>query len=127
MPGTALAMPSVLVIPKLARGVNVSVSVAELLAPVGTFPAAGAATVAVLTSDPVAVADTVPVTVNVTVPAIARLTLALMLPLPDAAGHVEPAEAAQVHVTDVSAAGNVSVTVAPVMMDGPAMLVATIV
>ncbi len=127
VPGTSLVTPSVLVTERSARGVRVSVSVAELLAPVGSLPPTGAATVAVLTSEPVAMAETVADTVNVAVPPIARFTLALMLPLPEGAGQLEPAEAAHVHVTPVSAAGNASVTVAPVTTDGPAMFVATIV
>ena len=119
MPGTSEAAPSVLVTDRSARGVSESVSVAVLLAPFGSLLPTGAATVAVFTSEPVAAGATVPVTVNVTVPATRRLTEALMLPLPEA-GQVEPAVAVHVHVTPVSVAGSVSVTVAPVITDGPA-------
>jgi hypothetical protein len=42
-----------------------------------------------------------------------------MLPDPEA-GQLDPAEAVQVHVAPVRLAGNVSVTVAPVIGDGPA-------
>src|SRR6478735_1766671 len=125
-PGTADAAESVFVIDRSPVGVSVSVSVAELLAGVGSVTEAGAATVAVFAKDPVAVAAIVPVTTNVVVPPGARVTVALRLPLPDAAGHVDPAEAAQVHVTPVTIAGTVSATVAPVAVDGPPF-VATIV
>ena len=119
MPGTSVAEPSVLVIDRSALGVNESVSVAVLLAPLVSPLPTGAAIVAVLTSEPVAAADTEPLTVKVAVPETRRLTLALMLPLPDA-GQLEPALAAHVHVTPVKAAGKVSATVAPVITDGPA-------
>ena len=87
---------------------------------------AGAATVAVLARVPVAVGAMVPLTVNVAVPPGARVTVALMLPLPEPRGHVAAGGAAQVHVTPVTIAGTVSVTVAPVAVDGPPF-VATIV
>ena len=119
MPGTSVNEPSVLVIERSALGVNESVSVAVLLAPLVSLLPAGAAIVAVLTSEPVAAAETAPLTVKVAVPETSRLTLALMLPLPDA-GQLEPALAAQVHVTPVKVAGKVSVTVAAVITDGPA-------
>jgi hypothetical protein len=109
-----------LVIERSARGVNVSVSVAVLLAPVGSLLPTGAVIVAEFTNEPVAVDKTVAFTVNVAVPARPRLTVALMLPLPDA-GHVEPAVAAHVHVTPVRVAGMVSATVAPVITEGPAL------
>jgi hypothetical protein len=119
VPGTSVADPSVLVIERSARGVNESVSVAELLAPLVSLLPTGAAMVAVLTSEPVAAAETEPLTVNVAVPETRRVAVALMLPLPEA-GQLEPALAAQVQVTPVKAAGKVSVTVAPVITDGPA-------
>jgi len=125
-PGIADVAESVLVIDSSPVGVSVSVSVAELLAEFGSVTGAGAATVAVFTSVPVAVAGRFPVTVNVVVPPGARVTVALRLPLPDAAGHVDPAEAEQVHATPVTVAGTVSATVAPVAVDGPPF-VATIV
>ena len=64
-PGTAVVTPSVFVIPRFACGVNVSVSVAELLAPFGSVVPPGAATVAVFTRVPVADAEIVADTVNV--------------------------------------------------------------
>lgn len=100
-------------------------SVEVLLAPVGSLLPAGAAIVAVLISDPVAADEIVPVTVNVAVPEMPRLTAAAMLPLPDA-GQLDPAVAEHVQLVPVRVAGNVSVTVAPVITDGPAF-VATIV
>ena len=93
-------------------------SVAELLAGVGSVTPPGAAIAAVLTRFPVAEALIVPVTVNVAVPPTGRSTEALMLPLP-LAGQVAPPLAEQVQVTPESAAGIVSVTVAAVTADGP--------
>ena len=97
-----------------------SVSVDELLPGVGSVLPPGSAMLAVLASDPVALAEIVPVTVNVAVPPLNRVTDALMEPAPDA-GHDEPADAVHVHVTPLSAAGIVSVTVAAVIVDGPAL------
>src|SRR2546425_100546 len=94
-----------------------------LLFSAGTFTPAGAVTVATLVIVPVPV--TVAAAVNVAVPPARRSTAALRLPLP-LAGQLEPAEAAHVHVTPLSWAGKLSVTVAPVTALGPA-LVATIV
>ena len=119
-PGVADATPSVLVIARSPVGVNVSVSVAELLAAVGSVTETGTATDAVFAKVPVAVVAMVDVNVNVAVPPGARVTDALMLPLPDA-GQVEPADAAHVHVVPDKIAGTVSVTVAPVTVDGPAL------
>ncbi len=48
-----------------------------------------------------------------------------MLPAPDAA-QVAPPVPAQLHVAPVSWAGSVSVTVAPVTADGPALLATTV-
>ncbi len=81
--------------------------------------------VVVLTSVPVAPADTLAVTVNVAVAPAGRLTRTLTLPDPEA-GQVPPPAPTQVHVAPRIAAGNVSVTVAPIASLGPALL-ATIV
>ena len=54
LPGTAVVTPSEFVMPRLAFGASVSVSVALLLPGVGSVTPAGADTVAVLASDPVA-------------------------------------------------------------------------
>ena len=113
-------MPSVLVIDRSPVGVKVSVSVAVLLAGVGSVTEAGAAMVAVLATVPVAPAEIVPVSVNVAVPPGIRLTLALMLPLPEA-GQLEPTLAVHVHVAPAMLAGTVSATVAAVTDEGPAL------
>src|ERR1700687_2522359 len=106
-----------------ATAVMVSVSVALLLAGVGSVTPAGAAMVAVLLMVPLAPPATVALTVKVAVPPLSRLTEAAMLPLP-LAGQLEPAEAAQVQAPKVRFAGAVSVTVAAVTALGP-LLVAT--
>src|SRR5262245_37388709 len=62
-PGTAVVTPSVFVIARSACGVSVSVSVAELLAGVGSVTPAGAATVAVFDRVPVVAALIVALTV----------------------------------------------------------------
>jgi len=120
LPGTADVIPSVFVIDRLELGFRVSVSVAELLAPFESLLPAGAVIVTVLASDVVAVEEIVAVTVNVAVPDTASVTAALMLPLPDDAGQVEPLVAEHVHVAPVSVPGKVSATVAAVINDGPA-------
>ena len=109
-----------MVIETSARRVMVVVSVAVLLAAVGSVAPPGNATVAVFDNVPVAVEATVAVTVNVTVPAASTFTDAEMLPLPDA-GQLDPADAAHVHVAPARPAGKLSVTVAPVIADGPAL------
>jgi len=108
-----------LVIDTSARRVIVVVSVAELFAGVGSVDPTGKATVAVFDNVPVAVESTVALTVKVTEPPDKTLTEAEMLPEPDA-GQLEPADAAQVHVTPERLAGMVSVTVALVIAEGPA-------
>ena len=114
-----MPVPLVLVTPRLALGVSVSVSVALL------FPGVGSLTVdemeAVLASDPVALAATLQFAVNVAVPFTGRFTLALMLPEPDA-GQLPPLPPAHVHVQPGNAAAKLSVTVAPVTPVGPALL-----
>lgn len=95
------------------------VSVAELLAGVGSVDPPGGATDAVFDTVPVAVDSTVAATLKVTEPPARTLTEAEMLPEPDA-GQLEPAEAVHVHVTPERLTGIVSVTVALVMADGPA-------
>src|SRR3954465_1914252 len=97
---------------------SVSLSVSELLPGVGSVTPAGAVTVAVLLSVPVAAAEMVALTVYVTDPPDGRLTVLLMLPDP-AAVQVPPPAPTQVQVA-VSEAGNVSATVAPVALLGPA-------
>ena len=124
-PGTAEAALSLLVTTRSARGVRVSTSVAALFATLVSVTPSGAATVAELVNEPVAEVEIAAVTVKVTEPPTGRLTLLLIEPLPDA-GHVAPPAPVHVHVIDVTPEGIVSATVAPVTVDGPA-LVATIV
>src|SRR5712691_6793830 len=116
--------PSVFVIPRSAPGVITVLLSVALLLPAGSLVPAGAVTVATFMiglEPPVTVA----VAVNVTVPPASRLTLALRSPLP-LAGQLDPADAAQVHVTPETCGGKLSVTVAPTTALGPALL-ATIV
>jgi hypothetical protein len=61
----------------------------------------------------------------VAVPPATSVTVSLIEPVPDAV-QVEPADATHDHVAPLSDDGRVSVTVAPVTVDGP-LLVATIV
>jgi hypothetical protein len=56
-PGVAVVTPSVFVMPRLACGVSVSVSVALLLPGVGSVTVADVATVAMFTNEPVAAAE----------------------------------------------------------------------
>ena len=116
-PGIAVVTPSVFVIPRLACGVSVSVSVALLFAGVGSVTLPDGATVAVLLSEPVAADEMLQFAVYVTLPPLGRFTELLMLPLPEAV-HVPPPAPTQVHV-QVSAAGNVSATVEPGALLGP--------
>ena len=117
-PGVAVVTPSVFVMPRLACGVNVSVSSALLLPGVGSVTLPDVATVAVLLSDPVADAAIEQFAVYVTLPPFGRLTRSLMLPEPDAV-QLPPPAPPQVHV-QASDAGNVSATVDPGALLGPA-------
>jgi hypothetical protein len=110
--------PSVLEIDRSAVGTNVSVSVAVLLAGVGSVVPPGRATLAVFANEPVAVAEIVPVSVNVAVPLASNETDALIEPEPDAVQE-DPADAVHVHVAPEMMPGTVSVTVPPVTTDGP--------
>src|SRR5690242_20241973 len=110
----------IFVISTSACGVMVSASV--LFAELGSDAPDGGVTLAVLTSRPVAVADTVPVAVNVTDPPTGTLTLALMLPAPEGSVQTPPPAPMQVQVTPVSAAGKLSITVAPIASLGPAFV-----
>jgi hypothetical protein len=95
------------------------------LAGVGSVTEPGNAMVAVLEIVPVAEAMTVAEIENVVVPAGASVTVAATLPLPDA-GQVDPAVAAHVQVAAESDAGIVSLTVAPVTVDGPGLVATTV-
>ena len=112
-------------IDRSAIGPRVLVSVAELLAVVGSIAPVGAAMLAVLMSDPEPAGEIFAVSVKVTFPPTGMFTDALIDPVPEA-GHDAPVLAAHVHVAPVRTAGNVSVTVAPMAADGP-LLVATMV
>ena len=82
----------------------------------------GVETEAVLANAPVALNTMSAVRVKVTLEPVARLTVLVMLPVPDTVAHDAPAVAAQVQVAFVSAPGRVSFTVAPTMLDGPALV-----
>ena len=126
-PGVADDEPSVLRTSMSACRTMVVVSVAWLLAGVGSIEPTGIATSTVFVNVPGAVdASSVPVTVNVVLPPLSSVTSSLTLPDPDALPHVEPADAVHVHETPTMLAGTTSVTDAPAMADGPA-LVTTIV
>src|SRR5438552_9031296 len=108
-----------------AHPTRVSVSVALLLPGTGSATPPGGVTDAVLARVPVAAGSIVPVSVYVTEPPAGRLTVSLMVEAP-AAVQVAPPAPTQVHVTPVSAAGGVSLTVDPGAASGPE-LAATIV
>src|SRR5580765_4876756 len=114
----------VLVMPRSARAVMGSLSVA--IADVRFASPAGGSTWAELTRTPVAAGLTVPVAEKTTLAPTGTVTSVLMAPLPDV-GHAPPAVPVHVHVTPVSAAGNVSVTIAPIASLGPSGLVTVIV
>src|SRR5437763_538402 len=75
-------MPSVLVMDKSAWGFSVSVSVAVLLAGVGSVRPAGGVTVAVLARGPVAAGSICTVKLNVTVAPTGRSIVVPSPPLP---------------------------------------------
>lgn len=125
VPGTAATWPSVLVTARSTEGESGSVSVEELLAALGSETPEGVEIEAVFASEPVSVAAMVPLTMNVTDDPTPRFTIWLIDPLPDAA-QLAPADALHVHVAPSRPAGIVSVTVAPIALDGPPF-VATIV
>ena len=117
---------SVFVIDRSATAATVSESVADWSVVVGSVTPAGGATDAVLAIVPVVAGATVPVRVNVADPDDTRSTVVEIDPLPLVAAQLLGRTAAHVQVAPVSDAGNVSVTSAPIALDGPA-LVTTIV
>ena len=125
-PGTTAATPSVFVIDRSADGFNVSVSVAELFAGVGSVTPPGAAMDAEFTRLPVAPATTVAEIVNVAVAPTGRSTVVLMFPPPLLATHEPPPDGTHVHVAPLRVAGIVSVTAAATTADGPALLATTV-
>src|SRR5262249_11767025 len=104
-----------------ACAASVSLSVALLLPGTGSVLPPGTAALAGLLSVAVALEGVLAFTVDVAGPPTSRLVGSVMLPEP-LAPHDEPADAAHVHVTPVRLAGNVSVTVAPVMALGPLLV-----
>src|SRR5436305_1459017 len=105
-------------------GAAVSVSVALLLARLGSGVPAGAATVAVLPRLAVAADAVVPVTVKTTeLPAPAGMVTVALRLLPEPLPLTEaPPVALAVHVTLVRAAGMVSATLFPLTLLGPALI-----
>src|SRR6266508_4068732 len=98
--------------------------VAVLLARLGSVVPDGAVTVALLTNCPVVPLGTVPLKLKMALPPLTRLTVVAILPLPLAAPHAFGAVAEQVQVkpAPLSAAGNGSLTVAPVTSLGPLLV-----
>src|SRR5260221_5509560 len=92
----------------------VSVSVALLLARLGSVSPAGTIVVAVFERVPEALMLSVAVATNVAVSPTRRFAVWMMLPEPLAAPQLETAEAEHVHVNPIRAAGTASVNVAPV-------------
>ena len=118
----AVVSALVLTTERLAAGAKVSVSVADL-APVPTSSTpGGAVTDAVLATVPVAPGAIVAVRVNVAVPDTGNDTVVLMFPVPAALPQAPPALLTHVQLAPTSVPGKVSVTVAPVTADGPALL-----
>src|SRR5437899_2388753 len=104
----------------------VSVSLAVLLAVLGSVVPEGAVTVAVLLRKPLAVDTTVPVTVKVTelaAPAGGLTVAVRWLPEPLAPLLTEPAPVVlDVHVSPIMSPGKLSDTVAPTALLGPLLV-----
>src|SRR5438105_3516876 len=115
-PAVYVALPSVLLMLRFARGLGASVSVADAVPPVS-----GLVTVAVLTRLPLAVSDTWAVTVSVAVPPARRLTSCTSTSPDPLAVPPEPLEYAADQVAPVSAAGSTSATVTLLTALGPAL------
>src|SRR6187401_41416 len=125
VPATALAGPA-WVICRAAEGASSAEVVAVLLAGTGSVAPTGAATAAVLSSEPSAPDAIRPVRVNVARSPASSVTVVARFPVPEGAAQLDPASATQVHAGATSATGNTSVTLAPVTGLGP-VLVTTIV
>src|SRR5579883_1899667 len=124
VPGTTDSTPLVLMIDRSDWGVRVSVSVALLLAGLGSVTPAGGVTVAVLTRSPVAEGSIWTVKVKVTLALTARSTVVDRAPAP-LVGPVTvppPLLAVVVQVAAVTPAGKGSDTLAPVTALGPSFL-----
>ena len=123
-PGVTDVSPSVFTTEMSPVRSIVVVSVDELSPGSGSVVPAGAATVAVLRIEPLP-ATTVAVTENVTTPPTGTVTGSAIGPVPLAA-QAPPSAPTQVHDTDPSCAGGVSVTTAPTASDGPAFVTTTL-
>src|SRR5262245_5268518 len=121
-PGTKLVTPSLLVMDRSAAGVRVSVSVALLLPGLGSVVPAGGVTVAVLAIVPGADGLIWATAVKVAVPPGSRVTVVLMGLAPLSWATLDPAEATAVQLTEVMAAGKMSVTGAATAVLGPLLL-----
>ena len=122
---TTVSAPARMATATLCGGTVWFTSVAVLFAGAGSVTPAGTVATAVLATDAGAPAARVAGTVNVAVPPASRLTVVEILPVPPLAQD-DPALATHVQLPNVSPAGAVSVTVAPVTASGP-LLVTTIV
>src|SRR6516225_10242842 len=107
-----------------AWGVRMSVSLALLLAGLGSVTPAGAVTVAVLSRVPVAEGLTWTVKVKVTLAPAGRSTVVPRAPAPPVGPVTAPPPVAPVNaqLPPVAAAGKGSTTLAPVTAPGPALL-----
>jgi hypothetical protein len=120
VPGTAELWPSVLVRDRPVCGVRASVSLAVLLP--GVVSPGGTATLAVLVRVPVADGLIWATAVKVAVPPGSRVTVVPMSPVPLLWATLEPGEATTVQLTEVMAAGKLSVTCWSTTVLGPALL-----
>src|SRR5262249_9539148 len=116
VPGTAVVVPSVLVICRSACGVSESVSVAVLSVGAGAVTPAGGVSVAVLVSVPVAAGSIWTVKEKVTLPPAGRSAVVANAPVPLVGPVTVPPPAAltNAQVAAVTPAGRASVTLAPV-------------
>ena len=126
-PGVYVLLLSVLVRVSAAFATMVSVSVALLLAGVGSTTVPGTSMRAVLTSVSVAPAGTLAVTVKVAVPPTGSDTRPLMAPLPLlGVGQLAPALAAQLQLEKLALVGSASVKLAPITGLGPLLPATTV-
>src|SRR6266542_3583033 len=102
--------------------------VAVLLPGVGSLTPLGGVTVALLTNCPVVPLGTVPLSVKMALPPLTRLTVVVILPLPPGAPQLLGAVAlhVQVNPAPLRAAGNGSLTAAPVTSLGPLLVTTTV-
>ena len=123
MPGTAVAVPSDLLMERSAVAVTFTTASAELFVGVGSVTDEGTAALAVFVSGPPGYDTATEVVIKkVATAAGAKLTVVPMFPEPEAAVQVPVPVMAQVHVAEPSPAGRLSVTEAPVTVDGPVLV-----